>query len=133
MRALSATRIVGVTYFSGEINDVFSQYFADAGFDVLAMDGMDVPFPSVQKLSSREVYAHTKAAFLRNPEADLVYMMGGGWRILDIVDVLEQDLQVPVLHSVPARVWSTQQHFRVGQRTQGFGRLLAELPPAVAG
>jgi maleate isomerase len=131
MRALSATRIVGVTYFHGEINDVFARYFTDAGFDVLAMDGMDVPFNQVQKLSSREVYAHTKAAFLRHPEADLIYMMGGGWRILDIVEVLEQDLQVPVLHSVPARVWSTQQHFRVGQRTQGFGRLLSELPPAV--
>ena len=131
MRALSATRIVGVTYFSGEINDVFAGYFRDAGFDVLAMDGMDVPFQQVQKLSSREVYAHTKAAFLRNPGADLVYMLGGGWRILDIVEVLEQDLQVPVLHSVPARVWSTQQHFLVGERRQGFGRLLSELPPAV--
>ena len=54
-------------------------------------------------------------------------------RILDIVEILEQDLQVPVLHSVPARVWSTQQHFRVGQRTQGFGRLLSELPPRVDG
>lgn len=131
MRALSASRLVGVTYFSGEINDVFARYFTDAGFDVLAMEGMDVPFREVQKLSSREVYAHTKAAFLRNPGADLVYMMGGGWRILDIVEVLEQDLQVAVLHSVPARVWSTQQHFRVGQRTQGFGRLLSELPPLV--
>jgi maleate cis-trans isomerase len=130
MQALSATRIVGVTYFSGQINDVFAQYFTDAGFDVLAMEGMDVPFREVQKLSSREVYAHTKAAFLRNPGADLVYMLGGGWRVLDIVDILEQDLQVPVLHSVPARVWSTQQHFRVGQRTSGFGRLLSELPPA---
>ena len=131
MKALSATRIVGVTYFSGDINDVFAQYFRDAGFDVLAMEGMEVPFQQVQKLSSREVYAHAKAAFLRNPGADLVYMLGGGWRVLDIVEVLEQDLQVPVLHSVPARVWSTQQHFRVGQRTQGFGRLLAELPPVV--
>lgn len=131
MRALSATRIVGVTYFSGEINDVFAGYFRDAGFDVLAMDGMDVPFQQVQKLSSREVYAHTKAAFLRSPGADLVYMLGGGWRVLDIVEVLEQDLQVPVLHSVPARVWSTQRHFLVGERRQGFGRLLSELPPVV--
>jgi maleate cis-trans isomerase len=133
MRALSARRIVGVTYFKKELNDLFAQYFQDAGFEVLAMDGIDVPFDQVQKLSSHEVYAHTKAAFLRHPEAELVYMMGGGWRILDIVEVLEQDLQVPVLHSVPARVWSTQQHFHVRQRTQGFGRLLSEMPAAVAG
>lgn len=131
MNALSAKRIVGVTYFKGDINNIFAQYFTEAGFDVLAMEGMDVPFDQVQKLSSREVYAHTKAAFLAHPQADLVYMMGGGWRILDIVEILEQDLQVPVLHSVPARVWSTQQHFRVGQQTSGFGRLLSEMPALV--
>jgi hypothetical protein len=33
-----------------------------------------------------------------------------------------------VLHTVPARVWSTQKAFLVGQRRAGYGRLLAELP-----
>lgn len=92
---------------------------------------MDVPFSDVQKLSSREVYAHAKATFLRHPGADLIYMMGGGWRTLDIIEILEQDLGVPVHHTVPARVWSTQKHFRVGQRTAGFGRLLSEMPAPV--
>ena len=132
MRALQATRIVGVTYFKGTINDIFAEYFTDAGFEVLAMDGMSVPFDQVQKLSSREVYAHAKAAFLRNPGAELIYMMGGGWRTLDIIEILEQDLGVPVLHTVPARVWSTQKYFLVGQRRSGYGRLLAEMPDRVA-
>jgi maleate isomerase len=129
MRALQVHRIVGVTYFTGEINDLFAQYFADAGFEVLAMDGMDVPFDQVGRLSSREVYAHTKAAFRRHPHADGVYMLGSGWRVLDIVEMLEQDLEVPVLHAVPARVWAVQQHFQVRERVPGFGRLLADLPP----
>ena len=129
MRALHVHRMVGVTYFQGEINDLFAQYFTDAGFEVLAMDGMDVAFDQVGRLSSREVYAHTKAAFRRHPGADGIYMLGSGWRALDIVDLLEQDLEVPVLHAVPARVWAIQQHFQVRERTRGFGRLLAELPP----
>lgn len=132
IRALGAQRIVGITYFSGSINDIFAQYFTDAGFDVLAMEGIDVPFDRVQMLSPHEVYAHAKAAFLRHRDADLVYMMGGGWRTLDIIQMLEEDLGVPVLHTVPARVWSTQKHFFVGKRTQGFGRLLAEMPDPVS-
>ena len=52
-----------------------------------------------------------------------------GWRVLDIVEMLEQDLEVPVLHAVPARVWAVQQFFQVRERVKGFGRLLAELPP----
>jgi maleate isomerase len=128
MRALGARSIVGITYFGGEINDVFSRYFTDAGFDVLAMEGMDVPFTEVQKLSVHEVYRHAKTTFLAHRTADLVYLLGSGWRVLDVIEMLEQDLGVPVLHAVPARVWSTQRHFTVGERRQGFGRLLSELP-----
>lgn len=90
MRALGARKIAGIAYFSGSINQFFTDYFTDAGFQVLAMAGMDVPF--------------------------------------DRVETLETDLGVAVLHTVPARVWSTQKSFDVGQRTTGYGRLLAELP-----
>jgi maleate isomerase len=131
MRALGMRRIVGVTYFRGEINDTYSRYFEDAGFEVLGMDGLEVAFDQVGRLSSREVYAHTKSAFLRHDRADGVYMLGSGWRVLDIIDMLEQDLEVPVVHPVPARVWAIQRRFQVLQRTAGFGRLLAEMPRCV--
>jgi maleate isomerase len=129
MSALGLRRIVGVTYFSGDINQVFARYLSDAGFDVLGMDGMSVPFQDVGRLSAHEVYAHTKAAFLRHERVDGVYMLGSGWRVLDIVEMLEQDLGVPVVHAIPARVWAIQHRLHVHQPIKGFGRLLAELPP----
>jgi maleate cis-trans isomerase len=58
-------------------------------------------------------------------------MLGSGWRVLDILELLEQDLEMPVLHAIPARVWAIQHHFGVRQRTPGYGRLLAELPRPV--
>jgi maleate isomerase len=133
MRALGVKRIVGISYFTGKLNKVFADYFTDAGIEVLAMEGIDIPFDQVQKLSSHEVYAHAKRVFRNHAGAEMLYMMGGGWRTLDIVETLEIDLEVPVLHTVPARVWHTQRHFMVGERRTGFGRLLEELPrmPAV--
>lgn len=128
MRALGIHRVVGITYFRGEINDLFAQYFTDAGFEVLAMDGLDVPFDQVGRLASQEVYAHAKASFRRHPRADGLYMLGSGWRTLDILELLEQDLAVPVVHPVPARVWAVQQRLMVRERQAGYGRLLAELP-----
>jgi maleate cis-trans isomerase len=133
MRALGMRRIVGVTYFRGEINDLFAQYFVDAGFEVLAMEGIDVAFDQVGRLSSREVYAHAKSAFRRHERVDGLYMLGTGWRVLDILAMLEQDLEVPVVHPVPARIWSIEQRFQVRERIKGFGRLLAELPPPAEG
>lgn len=131
MRALGLRRIVGATYFTGELNDVFARYFTDAGFDVLAMDGLAVPFADVGRLASREVYALARDAFLRHGPADGIYLLGSGWRCLDIVEPLEQDLGVPVVHAVPARVWAIEHRLHVRQPVRGYGRLLAELPPPV--
>jgi maleate isomerase len=128
LRALGAKRFLGATYFRGNINRIYAQYFADAGFDCLDMIGMDVDFDKVQELSSREVYRFIKDAFLKNSKAQAIYMLGPAWRTLDIIDMLEQDLGVPVVHAVPAQCWDIQRHLHVRQPVKGFGRLIAEMP-----
>jgi len=128
LRALGVKKFVGVTYFVGSINDMFTRYFQEAGFEVLAMAGMKVDFADVGRLASTEIYGHTRRAFLNHPDADGIYMLGTGWRCLDIIRLLEEDLQVPVVHAVPARVWSVQKRLHIRQKKLGFGRLLEEMP-----
>ena len=128
LHALNVKKLLGVTYFVGDVNDITTSYFRDAGFDVLGMEGMSVAFEDVGRLASQEIYAHTRRAFLRHPGADAIYMLGTGWRCLDIIRLLEDDLQVPVIHPVPARVWAVQKRLHVRQPVQGFGRLLLEMP-----
>jgi len=131
LRALKAKTFVGATYFSGDLNDTFSKYFTEAGFKVLAMEGISVPFHEVGQLSSHQVYAHIKQAFLKHPEADAIYMLGTGWKVLDVIDLLEQDLGVPVVHPVTARVWEFQKRLHIHEPRSGYGKLLAELPERV--
>lgn len=128
LRALGAKKILGATYFSGEINRTFARYFEEAGFEVLAMDGIDVPFNKVQELSGEQVYAHIKKSFRRHRDADAIYMLGSGWRTLHIVETLEQDTGLPVIHPVPARVWEVQKRLDVNEPRSGFGTLLETLP-----
>jgi maleate cis-trans isomerase len=89
---------------------------------------MSVAFEDVGRLASQEIYAHARRAFLKNPAAEAIYLLGTGWRCLDIIRLLEDDLQVPVIHPVPARVWAVQKRLHVRQPVQGFGRLLREMP-----
>jgi maleate isomerase len=128
LHALNIKKFVGVTYFVGSVNDITSRYFQEAGFDVLGIEGMSVAFEDVGRLASQEIYAHTRRTFLRNPHAKGIYMLGTGWRCLDIIQMLEEDLQVPVIHPVPARVWAVQKRLHVRQRVKGFGRLLEDMP-----
>ena len=128
LRALNVKKFVGVTYFIGSVNDITSRYFAEAGFDVLGMEGISVAFEDVGRLASQEIYAHARRAFLQNESAQAIYMLGTGWRCLDIIHMLEEDLQVPVVHPVPARVWAVQKRLHVRQPVNGFGQLLEHMP-----
>jgi maleate cis-trans isomerase len=128
LKALNAKTIVGATYFPGDINDVFAQYFTEAGFTVRAMAGLEVPFDKVQDLAGEQVYAHVKRNFLKHKGADAIYLQGSGWRTLPIIRHLEQDLQVPVVHAVTARVWEIQKRLHVRQPVIGYGQLLETLP-----
>jgi maleate isomerase len=127
LHALKAKKILGATYFVGGINDLFAKYFVEAGFDVLGMEGIKVDFDKVGQLSAEQVYAHVKQAFLKHRKADAIYLLGTGWRVLPIIDLLEQDLGVPVVHPVPARCWEMQLRLSVRQPVKGYGQLLAKM------
>ena len=128
MRALGIKRFVGVTYFKENLNLIFTRFFTEAGFDVAAMEGIDVAFKDVGRLSGEEIYAHTKKAFLKHQDAQAIYMLGSGWRLLKIVRLLEQDLQVPVIYALACKLWDVQKQFHVREPVKGYGRLLEELP-----
>ena len=128
MKALKVKNFVGATYFSGAINKTFADYFTDAGFKVKGMAGIDVPFEKVQELPAEMIYAHIKREFLKAKGGDAIYMLGSGWRTLNIIDTLEQDLGVPVIHPVTARVWEIQKRLHVHEPREGYGFMLAELP-----
>ena len=132
LRALKSKRFIGATYFSGDINDTFARYFKQAGLNCVAMEGIDVPFQEVGQLSSQQVYAHIKRIYLNHPKADAIYMLGSGWQVLDVIDLLEQDLGVPVVHAITARVWEIQQRLNISEPRSGYGYMLEKLPKMVA-
>jgi maleate cis-trans isomerase len=129
LRALKAKSIIGATYFQGDINQAFKTYFEDAGFEVKCMVGMEVPFDKAQELSGEQVYAFIKKLFIAHGGADAIYMLGSGWRTLHIISLLEQDLETPVVHPQPTRVWEIRRRLHIREPRAGYGRLLAEMPP----
>jgi maleate isomerase len=129
LRALGIKKFVGCTYFRDKnLNDLFTRYFSDAGFEVLAMEGMDTSPNEAGNLTTAQIYHHLKRSFIKHPDAQGIYLLGSGaWRVVDVVPA-EEDLGLPVVHPVAARVWYVQKELRVRQPLQGLGRLLAELP-----
>jgi maleate isomerase len=128
--ALGVKRIIGASY-SGIQNEIVLKYMHEAGIDVLAMEPLETPFDKVGHISPSALYAHVKSLFTRNPGAEAIYIQGAGWRTLDVIEMLEGDLGVPVVHAVATKVWEFQKRLKVRVPREGYGVLLRELPEMV--
>ena len=127
LRALQVHRFVGASYFPKKLNEVFANYFKDAGFEVLSMEGIKVEFQDVPKLPPDKIADHIRKLVADNPTAEGIYMLGSAWRTLGIIDELEKELGLPVVHPMPARNWETQLRLGFREKVPGYGRLLAEM------
>jgi maleate isomerase len=128
MRALGIERFVGIGYDFDE-TEIVARYFRDAGLAPEAMLKLPGKWEEIGLLSSRTIYSLIKSAYLpHRGTAQGIYLQGSKMRVLDIIDTLEQDLGIPVVHPVAARSWEIQRRLAVRQPKSGYGRLLAEMP-----
>jgi maleate isomerase len=127
MRALHIQKFVGIGYDFDDTR-IVARYFTDAGFTVLGLERLPGRWEDVGRLSSKDIYRQAKELFLQHRDADGIYFQGGKLRILDIIEPLEQDLGVPVIHPGVAQCWEIQKRLCVRQPRGGYGRLLAEMP-----
>lgn len=128
MDALGIRKFVGVTPFSGELADVFRNYFEEAGLEVQAMTTPVPPPDSIYDYPADQILGLVTAAFKAHGDgAEALYLLGSDWPVFDIVDELEAAIGVPVLHPVPVRCWFIQKKLGLNQPVKGYGRLLAEM------
>jgi maleate isomerase len=128
LRAMKIRKIFGVTYFGADLNKNYAKYFEDCGIGVVAMEGMDVSFRSIPDVPADAIYSFIKKKFLEHTGADAVYILGSALDALGVVAVLEQDLGVPVVQPIAARIWEIQRRLHVRQPIKGYGSLLETLP-----
>ena len=127
LHAMGIKKFIGASY-SPLQNQISINYMKQAGLTAVAMEPIDVPFDQVAQISVEQLYVHVKKLFLTYKGADGIYIQGGGWQTTGVVAMLEQDLQVPVVHATVCQAWQIYRLLRVRGTKPGYGRLLAELP-----
>ena len=127
LRAMKVKTFVGASY-SALQNTIVRNYMSKAGFRILSMEPIDVPFDQVAQISVETLYAHIKRLHRKHPGADGIYIQGGGWQTIRVVELLEKDLGIPVVHATLCQAWQIHKQLRVRDTAPGLGRLMAELP-----
>lgn len=128
LRTLGIKKFVGASYFPEKMNQIFARYFTDAGFQVLAMEGIDSPFAAVPSVPPEQILDFMKRVAAKHKNTDGIYMLGSAWKTVGIIDRLEKDTGLTVVHAGPARTWETQLRLGLRHKIPGYGRLLAEMP-----
>jgi maleate cis-trans isomerase len=127
MKALKIRKFVGASYSALQTGIVL-EYMARIGLKCLSMEPLEVPFHEAGQITVEAVYAHAKKQWRAHPGADGIYIHGGGWQTSRVVEMLERDLQVPVVHAQVCHAWKIHKHLSIRETVPGYGRLLAELP-----
>ena len=127
LHAMKIKTFIGASY-SALQNEIVLDYMTTAGFKALSMEPIDVPFDQVAQISVERLYAHVKRLYRQHRNADGVYIQGGGWQTARVVELLEKDLGIPVVHATICQAWQIHKHLDVRQTKPGYGRLLSELP-----
>jgi maleate cis-trans isomerase len=128
LKAMKLKKIMGVTPFGTDLNKTYTKYFEDNGIGVATMEDMRAALGSGPNPSAELMYSVIKKKFLAHAGADSIYILGSGWDTLGIVAPLEEDLGVPVVQPVAARVWEIQRRLHVRHPAKGHGVLLETLP-----
>ena len=128
LRTLDIRKFAGASYFSEKMNAIFARYFTEAGFEVLAMEGIDSPFAAVPSVPPEKIFEFMKSVAAKHKDADGIYMLGSAWKTVAIIDRLEKELGLPLVHAGPARCWETQLRLGLRHPIPSYGRLLAEMP-----
>jgi len=128
LRTLGIKKFAGASYFPEKMNAVFARYFTEAGFEVLVMEGINAPFADVPSVPPEQIFQFMKNIAAKHKGAEGIYMLGSAWKTVAIIDRLEKELGLPLVHAGPARCWETQLRLGLRHPIPGYGRLLAEMP-----
>jgi maleate cis-trans isomerase len=141
MQALGMRRIGIATYFGPELRaalagllaefEIEATFFRDPGLaeGELPASSLVALDKASRTLGHDDVYRFCKAEFLAvRAELDGIFINGGAWEALPVIDFLEQDLQTRVVTTKTADMWLAYKVLRVANPVPDCGHLLRESP-----
>jgi len=125
LRFLGIKRMILYAATPEEITLKSLQYFDTLGFKVLIHESLGGQIGSeINGISPWETYSHVMRLYRKCPEADGIFVSGGGLRTLEMMERLEKDSGLPVVSTVVANMWHCLKLSGVKDLVHGFGQLL---------
>jgi len=126
LNAVGAKRIVIATPYLDEINQRESEYMSARGFEIVAIEGLNLEKDS-DMVRVKPEFIKDFAISLDRDDADAIFISCGALRALDVIDEIEATIGKPVICSNQAMIWDTLRLAGINDHFHGYGQLLAKL------
>jgi len=129
LRAVGATRVGIASPYPKRHDEAMSGYLNAGGLDVVAAEGLDLPFKELQNLPPSEIYRFARGVIERAKArgAEACYMPCPQWQAAATVDALERDTGVTVVAYAHATFYVAFKTLGIRDAITGHGKLLASL------
>ncbi len=124
LRQVGARRIVVGTPYLDEVNQREADYMTAAGFDILAIEGLNLEKDS-DMVRVTPAFIRDFAISLDRADADAVFISCGALRTLDVIGDIEAAIGKPAICSNQAMIWDTLRLAGINDRFEGYGQLLS--------
>ncbi len=135
MQAMGVRRVACATYYHDELNQAIVDYLAKFGIEAVIMGGFSLsgqsdhlystPMMALDEVSYMHVYRYCKEGYKRlEGPFDAIYINGSGWDAARAVEMLEQDLKVPVIWAQAADMWLVYHKLGISNPVPDHGILL---------
>lgn len=124
LKALDARKIAVATIYSDEVNKQMTSYMEALGFEIVAMEGLQITDPFEASLhDSDSAYRLGRDAFRKAGNADAILISCGTYRTFPIIPYLEMDTGVPVVSSNQATLWHALRSLGLPDEIPDLGKL----------
>jgi maleate cis-trans isomerase len=130
LKTLLATRVMLVTPFTPDMNAHIEKHLANLGFTVFPGPPYDKdrkPGAGVE-ISPDELYQRVETSCRQQPTVEAIYFQGATLDPLPIIQMLEDNLGVPVVSSSTAMIWNILSKLGAKFSIKGYGKLLSSCP-----
>lgn len=123
LKALRVRSISVATPYPRDLNENVKLFLESNGFKVLNIRGLDlIRNTDVGKQEPHVAYMLAKS--VDNELADVIFISCTNFRTMEIIDLLEHDLNKPVISSNQATMWATLRQLKVVESLPGYGKLM---------
>lgn len=121
-RALGTKKAAVLTPYPEETNAAEKKFLEDNGLEVTSITG--VGFNRTGEFAhSGKHFLYREAKKLKTEGAEVFFLSCMGLATMELIQILEEDLGMPVITSHQASLWACLRHSRVHDKLPGLGKL----------